>query len=109
MLPLKDGSTFGQRLRAARKATGLTQQELAGQLGRAQTAISYWEADRREPSIGSLAAMAELLGVDLNWLIGVERPEDDERFQAGRRFERQRILTLIQTDAVDLAMQAVEK
>lgn len=95
--------TFGQRLRASREASGLTQQELAAQLGRAQTAVSYWEGDKREPSIGSLAAMADLLGVDLNWLLGVERPDDDERFEAGRRFERQRVLSLIQRDAVDLS------
>lgn len=54
---------LGARIRSARESAGLTQEALAGKLGVTQTAVSYWEAGKRDPGIGDLTALAEALGV----------------------------------------------
>ncbi|VVE68899.1 XRE family transcriptional regulator [Pandoraea anapnoica] len=60
-------STFGRRLRYARKAAGLTQKELADKVGLKQATISELETDEYSGS-AKTAAMAEVLGVTALWL-----------------------------------------
>jgi DNA-binding XRE family transcriptional regulator len=40
---------LGAKIRAARTAAGMTQEALAEALDRTQTAVSYWEAGKRDP------------------------------------------------------------
>ena len=51
------------RLRAARIAKGLTQEELAGRLGMATESISHIERGVTVPSLKTIAAMAEVLEI----------------------------------------------
>ncbi len=60
-------STFGRRLRDARKAAGLTQKELADKVGLKQATISELETGEYLGS-SKTAAMAEVLGVTALWL-----------------------------------------
>ena len=60
-------TTFGRRLRDARKAAGLTQKELADKIGLKQATISELENDEYSGS-AKAAAMAEVLGVSAMWL-----------------------------------------
>lgn len=53
---------FGQQLRTARRAHGLTQGDLADRLGVTQPVISRWERGRSRPSPVQLVALQELLG-----------------------------------------------
>lgn len=50
-------------LKQARKAAGYTQTELGRHLGVCLGAVSSWETGRNLPSIPTLFAMADLLGV----------------------------------------------
>lgn len=72
--------TFGERIVAARKEKGITQKDLAAQLGIGPTRLNYWEKDKRFPPIPMLNKIAELLDVDSDYLIGrvgdLERKEN---------------------------------
>ena len=55
-----DAETLGRRLRSARAARGLSQQEVAQALGLARTAITQLEAGNRSVSTLELTALSEL-------------------------------------------------
>lgn len=64
--------TFGQRLVASREKRNLSQKELAEQLCITPTRLNYWEKDKREPAIAMIKAIAQILDVDTNYLIGYQ-------------------------------------
>lgn len=57
--------TLGERLTHARKARGLTQEQLAESMHCSRQAISHWETGRSQPDVESLAMLNQLLGCDL--------------------------------------------
>jgi transcriptional regulator with XRE-family HTH domain len=59
-----DAAHFPNRLRELRNGAGWTQRELADRAGVSSGAICHWEQGIREPSITSLVALAQALGVD---------------------------------------------
>lgn len=61
-------ATFGQRLRAARRALGLTQDELGGP-DFTKGFISLLEHDRANPSVGSLERLAGRLGRPVSYFL----------------------------------------
>ena len=61
---------FGRRLRESRKLAGLTQVELAKQLGVNRQAVGHWETGRNLPEGKTLRKLAEVLGVSAMWLHG---------------------------------------
>lgn len=60
--------TLGSRLRTARLAAHLTQQELASRAGLAVSTVSSAEQDRTNPDTETLTAIADVCGVSLDWL-----------------------------------------
>lgn len=74
---ISPNKAFGQRLRAARKEAGLSQVEFAEKLGyKRNVSISNIESGRTPPSAPILAKTADILKVDLHWLItGKSSPE----------------------------------
>ena len=66
--------TTGQRIRAARKAAGLTQAELAKILNIPFQGISQWERDVRNPKYKTLQNLANALGVEWTDLV----PEEEQ-------------------------------
>ena len=61
---------FSQQLRAARKAARMSQTELAAQLGVTQQAVGKWENGKSSPDPDTLTALAKLLGVSTDDLLG---------------------------------------
>ena len=53
--------TLGKRLRAARLAKGLTQDEMADELELTKSTVSAWENDRIAPSIDKLPRLRRRL------------------------------------------------
>ena len=67
--PLTGGfDSIGERIRAARKAAGLNQAELALRVGVSQPAVANWEAGVHDPRRLMLAKLAESLDVKQEWL-----------------------------------------
>lgn len=64
---------LGQRIAALRKARGLTQVQLAEQLGVAQQTLAHYEAGRLRLLASSLVKLAELLDVPVEELAGSPR------------------------------------
>ena len=68
-------SGFSERLAALRRERGMTQAELAAELGISKSAVSMYERGNREPELDLLQEMADLFGVSVSSLLG--REEDD--------------------------------
>ena len=58
-------ATLGERIAAYRKSKGLTQRQLAAQLGISDKSVSKWERDITCPDVMILPALAEALGVSV--------------------------------------------
>ena len=59
-------------IRTRRQALGLTQEQLARQLGVSAPAVNKWERNLNYPDITLLPALARALGVDLNTLLSFQ-------------------------------------
>lgn len=68
-------SGFSDTLAALRRQRGMTQAELAAQLGISKSAVSMYERGNREPELDLLQRMADLFGVSVSSLLG--RGEDE--------------------------------
>lgn len=69
--------TTGQRIRAARKKAGLTQEELARKLDISYQSVGQWEREERNPKIENLVEIATALGIDWLDLIPEKKPEQE--------------------------------
>lgn len=63
------------RLAELRRTHGLSQEELAERLGVSRQAISKWERAESSPDTDNLIALAQLYGVSLDTLLGLQLPE----------------------------------
>lgn len=66
---------MGRIIASERVRAGLTQQELACNLGVAQTTVANWESNRTSPTGTSLRGMAKEFGCSVDYLLGLS----DER------------------------------
>lgn len=62
--------TFNERLKILREDEGFTQQHLAEVLNVSTSAVSHYESGTREPTIGTLIQMADILNVSVDYLVG---------------------------------------
>jgi len=60
---------FGEALKSAMKNAGIKQYELAKRIGKAQSTLACWVAETRTPTPNDIIAMANILGVDANYLL----------------------------------------
>ncbi|MGO9958375.1 MAG: helix-turn-helix domain-containing protein [Solirubrobacteraceae bacterium] len=64
----------GRAIRAARRGVGMTQAELAAQLGTSAAYVSGVETGRANPTVGQLSAVANALGVELEVTFRIPQP-----------------------------------
>jgi transcriptional regulator with XRE-family HTH domain len=76
---------FGERLRALRMRTGMKQREVAEILQLRVPTISDWEMAVSEPKFFRVVKLAELYGVSLNVIAGIEPLPPATRRPTGRR------------------------
>ncbi len=69
-----------ERLKEARKAAGLTQKDVAQQLGLTGAAYSAYETGQRSPNPETLRSLCIILNVSADYLLGIEKgpPETEE-------------------------------
>jgi transcriptional regulator with XRE-family HTH domain len=75
---MRSQSTFGQRLRHARREAGLSQSVLEARSGIPKARLSRYENGHVLPSIGTLGRLAAALGVSEASLLGDQRSLIDE-------------------------------
>jgi len=63
-------ATFNERLRDLRKASGLTQKQLAQDLELGESTVSMYEQGSREPDFELLTRITDYFNVDVNFLLG---------------------------------------
>lgn len=69
---------FQERLYTLRKERGLSQEELANEVGVSRQAVQKWESGAAQPSLDKLTALAEYFGVTLDYLVnGRESAQGD--------------------------------
>lgn len=61
--------TLGEKIRAARRNCGLSQEQLAEKLSVSRSAIAKWETDKGLPDVGNLKILARLLRVSVDHLL----------------------------------------
>jgi transcriptional regulator with XRE-family HTH domain len=106
---IKKPTDFGERLGAARRAAGLTQQELGDRIGVTQRVVAYWERESVGLKADQLVSLAEALGVSVDELLGrrgVAKRRGGPVGRARKLFEdistlprgrQQRVLDMIET------------
>lgn len=96
--PGPGGAPIGGRLRAARAARGLTLDDVAGAAGLTKGFISRLERDEVSPSVASLVAVCEVLGIRVGELFespatSVVRAAEGRRINFGGREVEEFLLT----------------
>ncbi len=69
---------IGENIKTSRKALGLTQEELAVQIGVTPQAVSRWESGSGLPDVTLIVSLADALSVTTDMLLGVDRRDTDE-------------------------------
>lgn len=82
-------TALGQRMTELRKASGMTQVQMAQALNVSQQAVQTWEAGRRRIQISVLPAVARLLSVSLEGLLGEETVNTPRKRGPASRLEQQ--------------------
>lgn len=60
---------FSEKLIRLRRAAGLSQEQLADQLGVTRQSVSKWESDAAMPELGKLIALSEKFAVSVDYLV----------------------------------------
>lgn len=69
---------FGDRLRQARKKTGMDTNDAAYALSTSETLISRYECGHVNPGLVRVCEMAELYGCSIDWLCGLDGGKTNE-------------------------------
>lgn len=91
-------TTFGERLRLAREAVGLTQERLADLLGVDQVQVSKWERGNTQPRMERLQRIGAAVGF-LDWLLTGEGKAPNHARKTGLPIEE---------DAVERPLRATQ-
>lgn len=81
--------SFGEKIQTLRKEAGLSQEELADQLGVSRQAVSKWERDSGYPETEKILRMARLFQVTVDYLLNEEttsgeRPPGEKGYYVSR-------------------------
>lgn len=89
---------LGYRLKLARQHKNMTQMEAAEKLGISNGTLSGYERNYRDPDTETLAKLAELYGVSVDWLTGrtdhpnsnvVRKKSEEDQMQRKSDFYRE--------------------
>lgn len=91
-------STFGDRVAAARRATGMDQEKLARKMGIKLKTLIAWEDDISEPRANKLQMLTGVLNVSIIWLLtgegeGVNDPWEDDSQSDPVRVEMSEVIS----------------
>src|SRR5260370_25178562 len=98
----KDLPGIGARLKNARDAAGLTQEQVAKLLDVSRPAVSDMEKESRRVSAGELKQLAEYYKVSVQWLAG-ESVQGNEKIKMAARK-----LSSLRDEDIDTVMRIVD-
>lgn len=100
--------TIGEKLKEARKQTGLSQEQLSEKLGVSRSAVAKWESDNGIPDVENLKLLSKLLGVSIDFLLEngenlekavVKEPIDLLKYEGSKREKKDKAVREKYTDA----------
>ena len=71
---------IGEKIKGARAAAGLTQEQAAEALGMSRQTISNWENEKTYPDIASVVRMSDLYGISLDKLLKGEEDNSSSEY-----------------------------
>lgn len=87
-----DKVLFGERIKHAREASGMSQKLMASRLGVKNATIAKWESGKEDPRANRLQMIASLLNVPLLWLLaGSQQVPDTGGEQSTAELLRQKL------------------
>jgi transcriptional regulator with XRE-family HTH domain len=84
----KNGTSFGARLAALRKAAGYTQEELAEELGVSRRIITYYEGESDYPPAALLPQLAKAFDMTVDELLGADAVKKTAARPGNTRLQR---------------------
>ena len=103
--------SIGSFLTALRKASGLTQKQLAEKLNVSDKAVSRWERDECAPDLSLIPVLAEIYGVTSDEILRGQRTDPDKLYHGNGRAkiqkQRQHILRTTKTTFTCRSLAAV--
>lgn len=106
--PTRKRTPFGERIALAREQAGLSQKQLAANLGVSSNVLSWWEREPVALRPDQIAALASALEVGADFLLGLDVPKPRATGPAGKarllfdrvsrlpRSQQQRILATVE-------------
>lgn len=82
------GESFGEQLARLRQAAGLSQRDLAAEVGISQRMVAYYEKQTAHPPTHLLALLAKALGVSADQLLGIKEVKSNGRTRDNRLWRR---------------------
>lgn len=80
--------SFGDRLARLRQEAGLSQRDLAAEVGISQRMVAYYEKQTAHPPTHLLAILAKALGVSSDQLLGIKEVKSNGRTRDNRLWRR---------------------
>ncbi len=74
--------TIGQNIKNLRREQDITQEQLAEFLCVSPQAVSQWETDRTAPDISQLPVLANVFGVSVDRILGIDLTKTNEKIRA---------------------------
>ena len=66
------GDKFNENLKTARERRGISQKDMAEQIGVAKSTYSLYESGNREPNVQTIKKIADVLNVSADELLGLD-------------------------------------
>ena len=85
---------IGERIQALRKARGLSQEELATQIGVSRQAVSKWEAGQSQPDLDKVLALSDFFGVTTDYLLR-SQPQSEPAVPSPRSEKKNRLEPMV--------------
>ena len=98
---------FSEKIKAARTARGLTQEDISQQLCISRQAVSKWENGVNEPDIMSIVRLSDILCVSLDELLRNDLPLVKKLARKERSYKKLIITIIVLALAVFLLLCSV--
>lgn len=98
---------FGRRLRAVREARGMNQDELASEIGVVYQQVSRWESGKTMPTGATLARLATILNVSVDYLLGLVDLPTGLLMEEGLSPDERRLIQAVRNGQLEEVLQQV--
>jgi transcriptional regulator with XRE-family HTH domain len=88
----------GERLKAVRERLGLTQRQLAHDIGTGHAMIFRYEHGMSDPTSSTLKALSARLNVSIDYLVGISDEPETRASQLGLNREEQQVIAALRRE-----------